>query len=172
MTTHSKVTLPFADGEYTFDVGPLKERLELEEKCNCGLLGLVRRLNDDSRINDYREPIRLGLIGGGEKPAIALRLVQRYVDSRPAMESVPLARSIVMAALVGVEGDDVGKSQADQIKEEAAPSTEKMAASSDPQSTVSEQPSVSVPEKLTASRSGNSRRASTATTQRTGAQTS
>ena len=165
--THSKVTLPFADGEYTFDIGPLRERLELEEKCNCGLLALVRRLTEDSRVNDYRETIRLGLIGGGEKPAIALRLVQRYVDARPAMESVPIARNIVMAALVGVKDDEVGKNQADQTKDVDAASTETMAASSDPPSTGSEPQSDLTPVKSTVSRSGNLRRASTATTPRT-----
>jgi hypothetical protein len=120
MALHTKIgPIPFADGEYVFDVGPLGIRLELEEKCGgIGLLGIHRRLQTDCLIMDYRETIRLGLMGGGMKPLDALKLVKRYVEARPAQESVPLAMMILMAGLVGVEEekkDDppLGKQQAE-----------------------------------------------------------
>lgn len=165
MASHSAITLAFGDGEHVFDVGPLGVRLELEEKCGCGLLAILRRLNDDSRVHDYREPVRLGLIGGGLSPSEALKLVVRYVDTRPAMESVPVARAIVMAALVGVAGDDVvGKGEAERATTEAAGSTASTAASSAPPSTASAPPSDSRPATSTPSRSGSSPPASTAGT--------
>lgn len=140
--THSKVPMEFGDGQHDFDLGPLAQRLELEDKCGSGLMGIFRRL-DDARVSDYRETIRLALIGGGMKPPDALKLVQRYVDGRPIMESVPVARAILMAALVGVPGDDVGKGTAERATTEAAGST-KPDALSVPQSTVQAQRSDSI----------------------------
>lgn len=164
MALHTKIIAPFGDGDYVFDVGPLGIRLELEEKCsNTGLLGIHRRLQNDCRIMDYRETIRLGLIGGGMKPLDALRMVKRYVELRPSQESVPLAMMILMAGLVGVEEaeekkDDppLGKPQA----ETALTGKQPVSPSAGPSSTKTAQPSVSRPARSTPSRTGNSSSAS------------
>jgi len=163
MALHTKIgPIPFADGEYVFDVGPLGIRLELEEKCGgIGLLGIHRRLQTDCLIMDYRETIRLGLMGGGMKPLDALKLVKRYVEARPAQESVPLAMMILMAGLVGVEEekkDDppLGKQQA----ETALTGTKPVSPSANQPSINTAPPLASVPVKSTNSRTGNSSSAS------------
>lgn len=166
MATHSSVSIEFGDGDYVFDLGPIGQRLEIESKCGTGLMGVLRRL-DEARVNDYREPIRLGLIGGGMKPEAALAIVKNYVDARPVMESIPVARAILMAVLIGIPDDTVGKTEAEGTTREADGST-KPDALSVPQSTVQEPQSDSRRGRSTRSRSGNSPRALKDGTPRTG----
>lgn len=118
------VTMAWGDGEYRFRlaIGQLRE---LQAKVNeprvkvgakpLGPRGLLRALiAGEEWIDDAREIMRLGLIGGGNgmTPPKALNLVQQYVDGRPIAESVVPATVILMAAVSGVEGDDVGKKEA------------------------------------------------------------
>lgn len=148
---NGSVELEWGDGDHVFNIAKLGQALELEEKCDAGLFEIFQRVTDGkARLNDIRETIRLGLIGGGKTPVQALALVKRYVDDRPLIESLPVARSLLMAALVGVPGDEVGKKQ-------VAGQTERRAqtASSDPLSTDLERPSDLVPDRLTKSQSGN-----------------
>lgn len=163
MALITKISHPFGDGEYEFDVGPLGIRLELEEKCgNTGLLGIHKRLQSDCLIMDYRETIRLGLIGGGLPPIKALTLVKRYVEPRPAQESVPLARIILMAGLVGVEEpvEKVDEAAGKETAETASTGTKPASPSADQLSTEQAQPSASLLDKSTSSPTGNSSSAS------------
>ncbi len=74
--------------------------MELQEKTDAGPLAVLLRLHGhDWRVQDVRETIRLGLIGGGKTPPQALALVARYVDRRPLLESVPVAQDILAAGL-------------------------------------------------------------------------
>lgn len=112
MSANGAITTKWADGEYTFRlaIGQLRE---LQEKCDCGPPEILARLAAQRwRIDDLRETIRLGLIGGGTTPVAALKLVERYVDDRPLLESVTVASSILLAALVGADDDPVGKETA------------------------------------------------------------
>jgi len=110
MAVNGSVTFEWGDAEYVFCVAKIKLALELEEKCSSGVAEVFDRLrNDKWRINDVRETLRLGLIGGGLEPVAALKLVTRYCDDRPWIESVQPALLVLMAAMVGVPGDDVGK---------------------------------------------------------------
>lgn len=52
-------------------------------------------------LNDAREILRLGLIGGGTAPTDALRLVRTYVENRPAAENFPLVVRVMDAAFHG-----------------------------------------------------------------------
>lgn len=119
------VRIAWGDGEHDFNVALIKCALELEEKCNAGLAEICSRLYGKSlaeqrwRINDVRETLRIGLIGGGKTPVEALRLVQRYCDDRPFAESVPAALTVVLAAIVGVPDDTVGKTPADRAEVES-----------------------------------------------------
>lgn len=153
------VELEWGDGDQVFNIAKIKECLELEEKCgDCGIFEIFNRITEGkARLNDIRETIRLGLIGGGKTPVQALVLVKRYVDDRPLIESLPVARTILMAALVGVPGDEVGKKQEAERTE-----TEATHALSDPPSTESEPQSGSPPDRSMKSPSGNSVRASMA----------
>jgi hypothetical protein len=113
MTRSAKVTLDWADGEYSFRLG-IKEIEELQEKTGCGPFFLLNRLVDGSwKVQDIRETIRLGLIGGGMEPVKALPLVRNYVDGRPLLESVKFAQLILSAALAGApDGERPGKAGA------------------------------------------------------------
>lgn len=109
MSRHGDVTFDWADGEHTFRLA-LKELRELQEKCDAGPLVIFRRLtHGDWRIDDLRETIRLGLIGGGMEPAKALSLTRSYVDDRPLMESVEPALRVMSAALMGPPDEEFKK---------------------------------------------------------------
>ena len=81
-------------------------------------------------LNDVREPIRLGLIGGGMKAEDAARLVKVNVEQHPhgLLPSVVLARAVIEAVLEGVPDDPVGKKPAAET--EAAPTSSMMTADS------------------------------------------
>lgn len=106
-----QITIPWADGEYSFKlaVGQLRE---LQEKLKIGVGGLLKRvLAGDYYVDDVREIMRLGLIGGGTAPLDALRLIENYVDARPLAENLQFASIVLYAAITGVQDDPVGKPQ-------------------------------------------------------------
>jgi len=109
----------WADGHYRFRLG-IGQWREIEEKCNAGPAEIYGRLlRGNWRMNDLRETIRLGLIGGGTTPADALSLTKRYVDERPLLESVPLALIIVGVALTGPIEDSPKVGEAAVVTEPA-----------------------------------------------------
>lgn len=108
MSRDASITIAWADGEHRFRlaIGQLRE---LQEKCDAGPAEIAARLSNGRwRLNDVRETIRLGLIGGGMAPGDAHKLTVRYVDERPWLESVQPAQAVLMAALVGVPEEPVG----------------------------------------------------------------
>ena len=103
------VDLVWGDGERSFKlaIGQLRE---LQDKCASGPVEVLTRLGTGKwRVEDVRETVRLGLIGGGMTPAEAHKLTVRYVDERPLMESVMVAQAVLAMALVGEPEDDAGK---------------------------------------------------------------
>lgn len=106
MSRDASLTLDWGDGTHAFRLA-YGQLAELQEKCGCGPQVLCQRLIDGSwKIEDLRETIRLGLVGGGMEPVKALGLVRTYVEQRPLLESIMPARAIISAALVGVPGED------------------------------------------------------------------
>jgi hypothetical protein len=106
------VDLAWGDGERAFRlaIGQLRE---LQDKCAAGPAEILTRLSTGRwRVEDVRETVRLGLIGGGVTPAEAHTLTVRYVDERPLLESVMVARAALAMALVGEPEDDAGKRKA------------------------------------------------------------
>jgi hypothetical protein len=105
LSSDGSITLTWADGDHVFRTR-LGEWREIQDKCGAGLIEIMDRLQGRRwRVDDIREPIRIGLIGGGLTPTHALGLVKRYVDDRPIAESLPIALAILMAAIVGVPED-------------------------------------------------------------------
>lgn len=148
MSSDGSYTGLWADGNYRFRlaIGQLRE---LQEKCNAGPPEIFERLMKNTwRVDDVRETLRLGLIGGGTPPSQALALVIRYVDMRPWMENVPAALEVMGAALVGDPNDQPGKTQLGEQNEKDC--------SSSPSSTELEQSSGGTPELSTTSASGSS----------------
>ena len=120
------ISLDWADGHHAFRLAIAQLR-ELQDKTGVGPAALFDRLASRQwRVDDLRETIRLGLIGGGMDPLDALALVRRYVDDRPLMENVLIAWRILSAALIGPEDDQPGKEDAPT----AATETESVSAAS------------------------------------------
>ncbi|GGA63879.1 gene transfer agent family protein [Pelagibacterium lentulum] len=88
---------------------------------------LLRRMGGDWRVDDLRETIRLGLIGGGATPTDADVLMLRYFDQTdryPLHGQVPLAAKIIIHAIAADPDDPVGKSQAETTVTPEAPTAE------------------------------------------------
>lgn len=103
----------WGDKEHRFRlaIGHLRE---LQEKTDVGPYRLFERLRSgDWRVDDLRETIRLGLIGGGMKPFDAHRLIVRYFDEYGLvlLDHVPAALQIMTAALLGPPDEPLGKAK-------------------------------------------------------------
>lgn len=118
-----EITQDFGDGTYVFrlTLGGIRE---LQDKAKCGAPEILLRLMFKKWwIDDVREIIRLGLIGGGGvKPVDALKLIDRYVDQRPYYESLPLAQKILSEVLLPPAAQK--KSEAESEEKDEAPMTE------------------------------------------------
>lgn len=103
MSRDASISFDWAGDERRFRlaIGQLRE---LQEKCSAGPMEIMSRLQGGTwRIDDVRETMRLGLIGGGTPPGEALGLVRRYVDDRPFGECVSFALFVLMAAIYGTD---------------------------------------------------------------------
>lgn len=117
MSRDASIDLDWADGTYKFRLGIAQIR-ELQEKCDAGPVFILERLVKGTwRVDDLLQTIRIGLIGGGTKPEVALRLVRTYVEGRPLLENVQYAQAILGAALVGAPDEPVGKTMAETDQE-------------------------------------------------------
>lgn len=95
------ITIPWADAEYTFDLR-LGEVRKLQEKTGLGPAVLLVNLQSGNwKVDDYRETILQGLLGGGMSAPDAAKLIKAWVDERPAKESLMPAQAILMAFIVG-----------------------------------------------------------------------
>lgn len=125
MNIQASLETEWGDGLYAFRL-TMSGILELEQKCSAPIADIVSRVNEGRYwAGDIREAIRLGLVGGGTKPADAVKLVVRYVDERPLAESLPIARAILLAVIVGfaesplVDAPETGR----EAEESPSPST-------------------------------------------------
>jgi hypothetical protein len=97
----------WANGEDVFCIAKVGLILDLEDKCKAGFAVVMARLEAGAwGLNDVREPIRLGLIGGGMKPDAAMAAVRRHVDENPLAHSVLVAYEVMRSAMFGIPVDD------------------------------------------------------------------
>lgn len=111
MSHDGSITLTWAGDERLFrlDIAGL---LALQDACGAGPAEIAGRLmNGTWRVNDPREVLRLGLIGGGENGAKARKLVDDNAGPGQLANSALCAYVVVMAAIQGVEDDPVGKDE-------------------------------------------------------------
>lgn len=98
------VVADWGDDTYRFRLG-IDQMLELEAKCDAGLYAIYSRVVGRAwKVNDIRETVRLGLIGGGKSPTDALKLTRLYVDQRPLLESWPLVLAVLDRCLTPPDG--------------------------------------------------------------------
>ena len=92
----------FGGEDQVFDVLPLGIRKRLEASRGIGVWALYQKLlTRQCSIDDYREVIRLGLVGGGTDEAEANKLVKAHFDPAPWETYLGLALDIVEAAMMG-----------------------------------------------------------------------
>ena len=131
MSRDGSVTRDWGDGERTFRLG-IGDWRKIQETCDAGpgeiaarlaTWAAMRRANPTAsvidilaaggvgrwRVDDIREPIYRGLIGGGMEPTAAGRLMRDLHDERPLMENLDLALEVVLASLVGPAEEPVGE---------------------------------------------------------------
>lgn len=120
MSANGTRSIVWAGGEDAFCVAKVGLILDLEEKCKAGIGVIAARLECGAYyLNDVRETIRLGLIGGGKTPDQAMAAVKAHVDENPISHCQLVAYEIIKAALFGVPDDPVGKER-DEGKEQPA----------------------------------------------------
>lgn len=118
MSRDATITIPWADGDYTFRLG-WGEIEQLQEACDAGPYVILNRLYDSSfRVGDISHTIRFGLIGGGMPPIDALKLVRQYVEKRPPAENLIFAQAILSAGCVGAPEESVGEDEAPNPSED------------------------------------------------------
>lgn len=133
MSADASVELFFGDAEYKFRIG-IGEFRELQEKVNSrriamglsatGPTTLANALRaNDAWPDDVRDVLRIALVGGGMKPNAAHRLLVRYFDDRPPMEFYLTAFTVLMAAFVGVKGDEIASKKKTETTMETVPSS-------------------------------------------------
>lgn len=110
MNNQGQITESWGDGRYDFRL-TVNGIIELEQKCDAPFAVIFGRLNGGTfKLNDIRETIRLGLVGGGVASSKALTLVENYI--MPLSESLPLARAIVGGVMFGFEASPLGNPEA------------------------------------------------------------
>jgi hypothetical protein len=109
MSADGSVTFTWADGEYRFRLG-IGELRELQDKCGTGPEAIFERLVARSYlVDDVRETLRLGLIGGGMQPLRAKAKVEKYADTGTLQMNAVAAYGVLAAALRGDPNDTLGK---------------------------------------------------------------
>jgi len=143
-------TIAWANGEDQFCLSKVGLIFDLESKCNAGIATILRRLAEkEFYLNDVRETIRLGLIGGGMASDKAMAAVKHHVDlnENGLAPSVLLAYAIIEAVLVGVPEDPLGKAAPAADQTTAGISSSTTDASAAPKSSASERASDGRPAK-------------------------
>jgi hypothetical protein len=117
MSRDATIDLDWADGTFRFRLG-WGELSELQEKTDAGPYVVLHRLHSHQwRMEDISSVIRLGLIGGGMEPGVALKKVRAYVETRPPLESHSFAVAILSAGLLGAPDEPVGEPSAPNLAE-------------------------------------------------------
>jgi hypothetical protein len=93
------------DGKYDLCLR-IDELIQLQEKLAVGPTVLAQRLySGEWLVEDIRETIRLGLIGGGMPHRQAFDLVEGYVKEGYLLDYTSIAANALYAALNGVEDE-------------------------------------------------------------------
>lgn len=109
MSRAAEITLAFGGEERLFRL-PLGRLRALQEKTDCGPLELLQRYAMSTwRVDDVREAILQGLMGGGLPSHQATSIVMANFDDMPIMGHVAIAQAIVAAAVVGVGDEEPGE---------------------------------------------------------------
>lgn len=110
MSLKTEVRLDFAGERRTFDLSPIGCIRRLQDACDAGPQFVLNRLFDGSwRLDDLREPIIQGLVGGGSSQRDAQVLVEKWLDPEPKQQFIPVAQAVLLAWLSGAEDEELGE---------------------------------------------------------------
>ncbi len=116
MSRTAKISLFFGDGEYDFQL-LIGQLIELQEKTGEGpgvtLARLSNGLFGQWKIETIKDTIRFGLIGAGMEKKEAWKIVERNVVAGYIVDSILVARTVLEAAIIGCEEEQVGESLGD-----------------------------------------------------------
>lgn len=125
MSRDARIELDWADGTYAFRLA-WGQLIELQEKCDAGPYVVLNRLYGGQwKMEDIVHVVRLGLIGGGTKPADALRLTRAYVEGYPPLDNVLIAQAVLAAGLQGAPEEKVGEGEGEAAIASTTSPTEK-----------------------------------------------
>lgn len=135
MAMDGTVEFFWGDGDHKFRLG-LEQARELQTKTGVGLYRLMKRIvDDDWMVDDLRETIRIGMIGGGAPPAAAMDQIKRYFDPFPKAKQIEPALRILHAFHIGTDDEPVGTHSGNGAGKPLAEETKTTADSPSPPST-------------------------------------
>lgn len=110
MNRDGSIILPWGGEDRPFRLGT-RELEKLQEARDCGPYVLLDRLLTGRWfVQDIREVLRWGLIGGGVEVADATRLLKLYFeDMPPAGINLVTAQRALGAGVIGAPEEDLGK---------------------------------------------------------------
>ncbi|MDR3512626.1 MAG: GTA-gp10 family protein [Caulobacteraceae bacterium] len=106
------------------------------------LEGLLLAANCKLQVDDVRQVLYQGLVGGGMPPNDAGKLVGQLVDQRPISEQVGTAYQVAIAGLAGAGDEPPGESGGEAAPDESS-RTSPTESSASPASTATARPSAS-----------------------------
>lgn len=123
MSRSAEISLAFAGEDRVFRL-PIGRLRALQERVDCGPMELLARyIGGTWRVDDLREPILQGLMGGGMGQGEATRLVQSNFDDLPLKEFIGIAQAIVGAAVIGAAEEGLGEPEAGEMSTNPSPAT-------------------------------------------------
>ena len=88
----------------------------MQEARNVGPFVTLERLHGTEwMVEDIRDVIRQGFVGGGMDEIKARKLVKEYVETRPPHDSLVLARAIIAAAVIGPAEEEPPPKKAEAV---------------------------------------------------------
>jgi hypothetical protein len=96
-------------------------------------VNLMRLQSGEWKVDDYRETLLQGLLGGGMSALDANKLIRKWVDDRPAKESLMPAQAVLLAWIMGVPTEKKAEAP-ETMTPETEPGASTSAPSTEPQS--------------------------------------
>lgn len=102
MSRDGSILLTFPDGDDYNCRLAWGQIIKIQEARNAGPFAIYMRLHGaDWLIEDIREVIRWGLIGGGMDPVKAKKMILEYIEDRAPFHNLALAQAIIKAGILG-----------------------------------------------------------------------
>jgi hypothetical protein len=106
MTRRAEIELAFGGEDRLFRL-PIGRLRALQEKCDAGPEELLMRMQARTyRVDDLRETLYQGLLGGEMPTHEATTLMKNAFDGEPLIQFIPLVQAILMVVLTGAPDED------------------------------------------------------------------